>query len=332
MKRNTSLPYMALAVAACAAVAAADTVELNDGTVIEGKVVAKSKRSIMVQVPSGSYRELDPADVKQITEGPVRASAPSKPVAPARPAVSAKPATEASRKLAERLQSIMGYMEREQLQPWPAREAQTVIQGTEPGDAAWKAQDEKGVVSYLKERPSDPSKYAKVWARNTSSTRIVEHNASMGSYVDKTPPPTWGRMYWHAKINDWGASHPNYLAFMRNNDQAMAFLDTLSREAGAEKQMKASDLWYKLFNARAGAARKESEIQQDIASASEGLKAAALEIGKTVGLGDAVWRIYEMSIRAEEGITPDLTDAQRIEMARARQALCKEVIKALRGS
>lgn len=329
MKRNSMFLAVFLAAAVCTG-ALADVVELKDGTKIEGRIVAKSRKAVMIQTVSGEFREVNPADVKQITEGNVKIqSAPQKAAEPAaaQPAAAPAPApagTDARAKLGEELRNIMVYMEQQKLEPWPEREARTQVTEPDANKKPWKIQKKDGSTVYQEETPVDSPDNVKVWVVCKSPVRVIEHNVGMGSYIDKTPAAQWGRMYWHPATKDWGLSHPNYLAFKRNGDQVEGFLGELQRAAGREKDRKAVDYWYKLINCRSGSA-KESAASEKIKEASAGLNEVALQIGSALGLGDKVWRIYELSIRIEERITPDATDTERLGWARERQAVCRKI-------
>lgn len=337
MKRHVTISAALLVAIACPFLTHADVVELKDGRRIEGKVVAKSRKAVMVQTVSGEFREVDPADIKQITEGNVKiASSPEKAAEPAKsssvsPSVSASkplaPGSEARGKLAANLRQIMVGMEKEKLEAWPEREPKTPRDlKNDPTGMTWKVQMKDGTIRYFDKAPEPLDEYVKVWAYTSPSsgmkTIVIDYNTGR-SYSSFNPK--WTRMYWWTKMKQWNIYHDIYRAFLDNDSCVMGFLNALDASVDTGRDETASHFWYELLNCRAGAKRPEEEAQKIITSASAKLKEVCLLKGNAIGIGDSMWRIYELSMKIEEKVTPATTDAERLALAKERQALCRQV-------
>jgi len=315
----------------------ADTVVMRDGSTQQGRIVAEKMNAIVLETAPGMQVEISRMDIKEVSRGPVRASAPVKPKSNPAPAslpvetpiprpsppmsVTNQLAGDAAKKsqLKKSLDDRLFYMEKEPLDVWPEPEPYVVVAKTDPPNPQWKVQRKDGSIEYLEKAPA-PNADEKVWCVFRNAVQYI--NAT-------TPGPWWGRMYWHATTRDWGASHPNALACQHDQDYAIGLMDELERGIDPTAGGKASTLWYELLNMRGGPHKDEADLQEKLQKTSEELKQLALRLGEVTGLGDLLWRIHKITIDVEKRISPSVSIEQRVALSRERRSLIKQVLPEL---
>ncbi|MFC1497289.1 hypothetical protein ACFLS1_02295 [Verrucomicrobiota bacterium] len=322
------------------AVLFADTIELKDATVIEGKIIGKSSKAIVVLTASGKMIDVSPEDIEKITRGTeskkssqqTKESSETHSESVSGSSNAAQGLNhnnpEAKKRFEEEIKAILKNMRKEPLEVWPDKEKNQPVDKNDPPNSDWKVMTKDGAIKFLKEVPDHTAGHVKVWGKCRPAVYIMEHHIG-GGIVNRSGSPSWGRMYWSKKLQSWCLAHPNQLAFKRNQDAALYLAERIERAINPDAASAIRSHWFKLINARSGASKDEVAVKASIKQTRRTMEQLTMKMGKGTGVGSDLWRVHTISMDIEPRINPLATTQARVSMAKQRQKLLQQIVEKL---
>ena len=309
---------------------AVDRVELRDGSVIEGRVIRRSKREVTIKSRRGmlTFRIQKVARIRQDGENwyppSRRSSRVSVGVRRAAPNSMSGAFSAKAKVLREDLGAALRELNGNRLYAWQP-DVTTAVLANET--STYKLMRDGQRDEYFDEIP-ESLRAPRVTGGLARAPDIQNHPSDDGRLwvLDERPDPinsrvalrVWQRLYWHASLARWLPVHPAKAAFSWEQDQVAKFLRRVATEM--------SDVDAQEIELVLRALRGERDRDR-VAILEDELRRVAQRIGRKWRVGESLFAAHQLGVRIGSAEPED-----KVTLALRRREELRRIVDAIPDS